>query len=79
MTELREKMLGLLADCSGVRCERARLRLQQANTPQDLWLARSEVYQLLAHQHCQSLAAERINALLPAFEGRLPPKMLVPV
>jgi hypothetical protein len=77
--ELRHLMLGLLADCSGVRCDRARVHLQQARSAQDLWLARSEIFQLLASEHCQSQAAERINALLPAFEGWLPPRMLAPV
>ena len=79
VTDLRQMMLGLLADCSGVACERARLRLQQARSAQELWMARSEVFQLVASQHCQSQAAARINALLPAFEGWLPPRMLVPV
>jgi hypothetical protein len=79
LSDLRQSMLALLADCSGVRCERARVRLQQAGSAQELWLARSEIFQLLASQHCQSQAAARINALLPAFEGWLPPRMLVPV
>ena len=79
MIELRQLTLALLHDCSGTACERLRLRIRGARNAQELWMIRSEVFQLIASQHCQSQAARRINELLPAFEGWLPARLLVPV
>jgi hypothetical protein len=75
--ELRRQALALVSDCRGTPCERVRERLQRARTAHDLWLARSEIFQLVASQHCQSQAAARINELLPAFEGWVPRDLLV--
>ena len=76
MTQLRHQSLALLDDCEGPCCERLRLRLQSARTADELWLARSEIFQQVASQHCQSQAAQRINGLLPLFEGWLPARLL---
>ncbi|HSW03897.1 hypothetical protein [Aquabacterium sp.] len=38
----------------------------------DLWLLRG-VYQLAACEHCEAEARRRVNDLLPAFEGWVPP------
>ncbi|MBI5277529.1 MAG: hypothetical protein HY854_13825 [Burkholderiales bacterium] len=75
--ELRRQALAMLSDCAGAQCDRVRNRLQTARTAHDLWLARSEIFQLVAHQHCQSQAVARINELLPAFEGWVPRDLLV--
>jgi hypothetical protein len=74
--ELRERMVAVLEDCHGPAAERLRTRLQRARTASDLWLARCDMYQLIANQHCEGQAVQRINGLVPAFEGRLPPRML---
>ncbi len=79
VAELRRQALAALHDCSGHACDALRLRLQRARSAQDLWIARSEIFQLIAHQHCQTQAALRINGLLPAFEGWLPARMLTAV
>ena len=79
VAELRRQTLAVLDDCCGLRCDSLRLRLQHARNAQELWVARSEIFQLVAHQHCQSQAASRINGLLPAFEGWLPSRMLTEV
>ena len=76
---LRGQVLAALGDCTGHRADALRLRLQRAPGAQELWLARCEVYQLVASQHCESQAAMRINALLPAFRPWLPAKVLVTV
>ena len=76
---LRLQTVALLHDCEGPACERLRLRLQAARTANDLWLARSEIFQQVASQHCQAQAAQRINGLLPLFEGWLPARLLTPV
>ena len=74
--ELRERIMAVLGDCHGPAADRLRVRLARARTANDLWLARCDIYQLIAHEHCQTLAVQRINGLIPAFEGWLPPKML---
>ena len=79
LEEVRGRMLDTLYDCEGPMCERMRWRLQAARDAQALWLARGEVFQLVAAEHCQAEAAARINALLPAFQGWLPARLLTPV
>lgn len=73
---LRIGLLDAFHDCGGARSERVRLKLAAARTARDLWLLRGEVFQVIADHHCQSIARDRINALLPAFEGWLPARLL---
>jgi hypothetical protein len=79
LAELRDTMAGTLEGCQGPMCERMRWRIADARAAQDLWLLRSEIFQLVSSQHCQSEAVTRINGLLPAFEGWLPSRLLTPV
>ena len=79
LEDLRRQALATLDDCCGPRCEQLRWRLQHAREVQDLWLLRGEIYQQVAREHCQSQAALRVNQLLPAFAGWLPPHLLVEV
>jgi hypothetical protein len=73
---VRRQVLELLEDCEGFECERLRWRLHTAESPQDLWLLRGAVFQAVASQHCQSLATDRVNGLLPAFQRLLPPSLV---
>jgi hypothetical protein len=79
VAQLRRQCLALLEDCQGPSCDRLRLRLQVARNASEVWLARGEIFQLVASQHCQAQAAQRINGLLPLFEGRVPARLLTPV
>jgi hypothetical protein len=79
MDELRVSALAVLRDCNGMGCEKLRTRLRYASSAQEIWMARSDIFQIVASQHCQSQAAMRINGLLPAFEGWLPQKMLAAI
>jgi hypothetical protein len=79
LDELRQHVALVLADCEGAACERMRWRVRQASAARDLWQMRCDLFQLVASQHCQAMAARRINALLPRFEGWLPQAMLLPV
>lgn len=74
---LRERMAGMLADCDDLVSQRVALKLQIARTPLELWMLRSDVYSCIAQAHSQAEARERINAILPGFEGWLPPRQLV--
>ena len=65
-----------LHDCKNMGAQRLIYKINVARTPSDLWLLRSDVHQCIAQTHSQSEAAERINALIPAFEGWLPTSQL---
>ncbi len=79
LDELRQHVAAVLSDCGGAASERMRWRVRQAAAARDLWQLRCDLFQLVASQHCQAVAARRINALLPRFEGWLPQAMLLPV
>ena len=68
-----------VADCEGVECDRLRWRLHTAECAQDLWMLRGPIFQVVASQHCQSLATDRINELAPAFQEILPRTMVARV
>lgn len=74
--ELRLRSLEALADCNRPNDDRIRGQVTRAATPQQLWLMRCDIYQAIARQHCEAEAVRRMNALLPAFEGWLPPGAL---
>ena len=76
---LRLQLHEALLRCEGPMCERMHWRIDAACTAQHLWLLRGEIFQLVSRQFCQEEAARRINALLPAFSGRLPERMLARV
>jgi hypothetical protein len=76
---VRQQLLAVLDDCHGFECDRLRWRVHTAERPQELWLLRDAVFQVIASQHCQAQAAERINQLVPAFQTVLPERMLTRV
>ncbi|MBE7366456.1 hypothetical protein [Ramlibacter pallidus] len=75
----RRQLLEALDDCQGFECDRLRWRLHTAERAQELWLLRESVFQVVAGQHCQAQAAERINRLVPAFQTVLPPGVVTRV
>lgn len=75
--ELRRLSLETLADCAPG--DGLRQHLAHARTGQQIWQVRCEMYQAIARRHCESEAVRRLDALLPAFEGWLPPHLLVPL
>ena len=74
--ELRRRSLQLIADCTRPNDERIRGQVARAATAQQLWQVRCDIYQAIAHRHCEAEAVRRLNELLPAFEGWLPPGAL---
>jgi hypothetical protein len=73
---IRLALLDSFEDCLGDAAERLRRRVEQAKNPQELWLLRNDVYQVIAHRHDQKVAAERINRLLPVFKTWLDPRQI---
>ena len=55
-----------------ISAQRMTHKINMARTPAELWLLRSDLHQCISQVHSHGVAAERINALIPAFEGRLP-------
>jgi hypothetical protein len=74
--ELRRRSLDAIADCTRLNDERIRAQVGRAVNAQQLWQLRSDLYQAIARKHCEAEAARRLNELLPAFEGWLPPGAL---
>jgi hypothetical protein len=73
--DVRRQLLAILDDCDGTDCDRLRWRLHTAERPQELWLLRDQVFQVVASQHCLAQANERIDSLLGAFRAVLPGSM----
>jgi len=76
IARIRHALMNSFEDCLGEAAERLRRRVGQARTPQELWLLRNDAFQIIAHRHDQAVASERINGLLPAFEGWLDPRQI---
>ena len=66
-------------DIEGIEAIRLRLKITASRDVQDLWLLRSDIYQLIARRLNQQVAAQRINALLPCFEQWLPARALTKI
>jgi hypothetical protein len=74
--EIRRLILAALADCERDGAERIRQQARSMRSGTDLWLLRGDVYQLVACEHCEAEARRRVNDLLPAFEGWVPPRAM---
>ena len=79
MPEVRHRMLAALHDCDGVRAERLKFTINDTRDAYGLWLLRSGVFMCVSHKHGETVATQRVNQLLPFFEGRVPPEQLAPV
>lgn len=65
---LRDAMLSTIRDCEGPPAQRLSHQIRAARQPADLWQLRSDAYHLIALQHCQSIADERLQGLLHLFQ-----------
>jgi hypothetical protein len=79
LADMRQRMELVLHDSEGHECERLRYKIKAARQARELWMIRSDLYQLIARQQSQSEAARRINSLLPIFEGWLPADTLISI
>ena len=73
---VRSALLAAIEDCQGLNAEQLKLKLSGARHHRDLWMLRSDAYRLIALQHCQAIADERLRHLLHLFEGWVAPKEL---
>ena len=75
--KIRARLQASLQDCKDAHTQRVIYKIKQAQTPLDLWLLRSDLYQCIARVHSQSVARERINGFINIFQGWLPDRQLV--
>ena len=77
--EVRQRMLAALHDCEGVPTDRLIYAINGTCNGYELWLLRSGIFMCVSQRHGETVAADRINRLLPLFEGRVPPEQLAAV
>ncbi len=73
---IRVALLRCIDDCDNVQTLRLRHKIESAKSVQELWLLRNDAYQLVSQRHTQTVAAERINALVGLFQGWVDPRQL---
>ncbi len=76
---IRTAMLACITDCEGLQAQRLQLKITSTASAQDFWLLRNDAYQVISQQHAQTVAADRINQLMHAFEGWVPARQLVKI
>jgi hypothetical protein len=76
---IRVGLLAALEDCSGFEVDRLRWRLHTAECAEELWLLRDALFQVVSSQHCQTMAVQRVNGLVPFFREVLPARLLTHV
>ena len=70
MQRMRSALLASVHDCRSVTAVRLHGYIARAVTPGDLWALRADAHDVIARQHCQTVAAQRIRILEPLLEGR---------
>jgi hypothetical protein len=68
-----------IQDLEGQDAERLRYKIRGTREVSDLWMMRSDVYQLISKRQSQAEAAQRVNALLPLFEGWIPRQQMTQI
>lgn len=76
LAQLRASLHAALHDCTDMQAQRMIYKINVAQTAAELWQLRSDLYQCISQVHSQAVAAERVNALIPAFEGLLPARQI---
>jgi hypothetical protein len=74
---IRVALQACLLDCDSSATQRLNQKIDRTQTPQELWLLRNDAYQIISQRHDQTVAAERINALIVRFQGWVDSKQLV--
>jgi hypothetical protein len=76
---IQQFMTNAVAEFPGIDTERVLYKIKGSNTAQDLWILRSDLYQVISKAHSQTEAARRINALLPCFSHWIPEQQLTKI
>lgn len=76
LDDIKVRMLAAFNDCDSPTAARIRYSVMKCITATELWLTRSDIFQVVSSHHGQKLATERVNQLLPLFRGWLPKAQL---
>ncbi len=76
VSEVKLKFELAIQDSQGKDAERLRYKIRGVRQVSELWLLRSDMYELISKRQSQQAAADAINALLPCFEAWLPAHQL---
>jgi len=79
LQRVRHALRGCVNDCTGGQAVRLQGRIDKARTAQELWLLRNDAFQVISQRHSQRVAAERINQILPLFNGLVAPRQLAKI
>ncbi|MBT9553414.1 MAG: hypothetical protein IV088_21440 [Hydrogenophaga sp.] len=64
----RSALLRSVHDCSGVHAQHLHHRIRLAGSQRELWALRADAYNVIARDHCQSIAADRIHDMGHLFD-----------
>ena len=67
---MRSALLDSVRDCRSVPAQRLHGSIARATTPGALWALRADAHDVIARQHCQTIAVQRIRTLEPLLEDR---------
>jgi hypothetical protein len=76
IAQIKQRMELVLHDVKGINAQRMLYKIRAARDVNELWMLRSDMYQVIAMAHNQSEAARRINSLLPCFSQWIGTKQL---
>ncbi len=74
--QIKQRMELVLHDVDGSAAAGMLYKIRAARSVNDLWMLRSDLYQVVAVAHNQTEAARRINSLLPSFDQWISTKQL---
>jgi hypothetical protein len=77
--QIKKRMELALHDAKGTSVGGMLYKIRSARNVSDLWMLRSDMYQVIAMEHSQSEAARRINSLLPCFSQWITTKQLIAI
>jgi hypothetical protein len=76
IAHVKQRMELVLHDVGGIDAVRLQFKIRACRTVNELWMLRSDMYQVISMLHSQSEAARRINSLLPCFSQWIASKQL---
>jgi hypothetical protein len=79
LNAIKRQMEQVLHDITGIDIDRLLYKIRATHTVHELWMLRSDMYQTIAKQHSQTVAANRINSLIVCFSHWIAPHQLTPI
>jgi hypothetical protein len=76
---IKKRMELVLHDMKSEAVDRLQYKIRATRSVNELWMLRSDLYQVIAMLHSQSEAARRINSLLPCFSKWISSKQLTAI